>query len=292
MLNRFNEQLTKEKLPMSFMKNMFTPRWTRFYEKFRRKYLYKAFVRNDQDIENERRLNDPIHLDRFGYKVYSQHDEDGIICEIFNRIGTTNKTFVEFGVQDGLESNSHYLLFNGWNGLWIEGSKAHFKRLNKIFNRPISENRLAVISGFITAENINDIIGSKIKGPIDLLSIDIDGNDYWVWKAINCISPRVVVIEFNAKFPPPCEWVMKYNPRHIWDGSDKHGASLKSFELLGSELGYRLVGTNTNGTNAFFVKREEARNLFPEPADAENLFHTWGRRFIAGGHPVKEYIGK
>ena len=271
---------------------MFTPMWTRFYEKFRRKYLYNAFVRNDQDIENNRRLGDPLHLDRFGYKVYSQHDEDGIISEIFNRIGTTNRTFVEFGVQDGLESNSHFLLFNGWRGLWIEGNKKHFKRLQKIFAGPLSEKRLTVINEFITAENINEIIGREITGEIDILSIDIDGNDYWVWKAVNCIHPRVVVIEYNAKFPPPCEWVMKYNPHHMWDGSDKHSASLKSLELLGTELGYRLVGTNMNGINAFFVKSEEAKNLFPEPATAENLFHTWGRSFIAGGHPAKGYIGK
>ena len=235
----------------------------------------------------------PPHLDSFGYKVYSQGDEDGMINEIFKRIGTTNKTFVEFGVENGLESNGHFLLFNGWRGLWIEGNEKSFKKIKNYFSEPLSTKQLTAVCDFITAENINRLIEENgTKGEIDLLSIDIDGNDYWVWKAITCIQPRVVVIEYNAKFPPPCEWIMEYDPRYVWDGSDKHGASLKSLELLGRELGYRLVGTTTNGVNAFFVKKELTENLFPDPATAENLYHTTGYELvISSGHPVKKYIG-
>jgi len=250
---------------------------------------------NNQEYENKRRFDDPLHLDRFGYKVYSQNDEDGIIQEIFNRIGVTNKTFVEFGVQNGLESNCHYLLFNGWNGLWIEGSKKYFKKLQKCFKKPLSTKQLTAINAFITTDNINKLIGEdgNINGEIDLLSIDIDGNDYWIWEKINCINPRVVVIEYNAKFPPPCQWIMEYNPKHIFDDSDKHGASLKSLELLGKQLGYTLVGTNRNGVNAFFVKKELTKGLFAEPATAENLYHAWdsGNGYINSGHYTKEYIG-
>jgi hypothetical protein len=249
--------------------------------------------RNDQEYENQRKLDDPLHLDRFGYKVYSQNDEDGIINEIFKRIGTTNKVFVEFGVQDGLESNCHFLLFNGWKGLWIDGDEKCFANLQKYFEKPLASKQLSAVNGFITKDNINKLIGEdgKITGEIDLLSIDIDGNDYWIWKAINCIQPRVVVIEYNAKFPPPCEWVMEYDVGHAWDGSDKHGASLKSLELLGKNLGYRLVGTNTNGVNAFFVKKELTRDLFAAPATAENLYHAWNYWFTSSGHPTKKYIG-
>jgi hypothetical protein len=249
--------------------------------------------RNDQDYENNRKYNDPLHLDRFGYKVYSQNDEDGIIQEIFNRIGTTNKIFVEFGVQNGLESNCHFLLFTGWKGLWIDGSEMSIKLLKENFSKPLLTKQLNVINAFITIENINKLIGEegKINGEIDLLSIDIDGNDYWIWEKIDCITPRVVIIEYNAKFPPPCEWVMEYNPNHIWDGSDNHGASLKSLELLGDKLGYTLVGTNKNGVNAFFVKKELAKGLFPEPASAENLYHAWGKEYISSGHKTKRYIG-
>jgi len=216
------------------------------------------------------------YLDSFGYKVYSQNDEDGIINEIFKRIGMTNKTFVEFGVQDGLESNGHFLLFKGWRGLWIDGCEESIKKLKEYFFEPISTKQLTVIKAFITIDNINDLInGNGFDGEIDLLSIDIDGNDYWIWQAIKCIQPRVVVIEYNAKFPPPCEWIMEYDPNHIWDLSDKYGASLKSLELLGDKLGYRLVGTNICGVNSFFVKKELAKDLFPEPPTAENLYHKW-----------------
>lgn len=236
------------------------------------------------------------YLDGFGCKVYSQNDEDGIIKEIFKRIGLTNKIFVEFGVQDGLESNGHFLLFNGWRGLWIDGSKEYFLKIKEYFSEPLSTKQLKAINAFITAENINDLISKNgFNDEIDLLSIDIDGNDYWIWKAIKCIQPRVVVIEYNAKFPPPCEYIMEYNPNHIWDGSDKFGASLKSLELLGDELGYRLVGTNTSGVNAFFVKKELAMDLFPEPPIAENLYHKIGiagyEEFFNNGHPTKKYIG-
>ncbi|MDR1363259.1 MAG: hypothetical protein LBJ35_04350 [Spirochaetaceae bacterium] len=257
--------------------------------------LYNSFYlrRNDQEYENNRKFNDPLHLDRYGYKVYSQNDEDGIIQEIFKRIGTTNKTFVEFGVQDGLECNCHFLLFSGWNGLWIDGSEKCFKHLREYFQKPLESKQLTAINAFINADNINKLIGADggVNGEIDLLSIDIDGNDYWVWEKITCIQPRVVIIEYNAKFPPPCEWIMEYNSSHIWDGGDNHGASLKSLELLGGRLGYRLVGTNRNGVNAFFVKKELAKDLFAEPATAENLYHAWGTAYVNSGHPTKKYIG-
>ena len=255
--------------------------------------IYKR--RNDQEYENKRKFDNPLHLDRYGYKVYSQNDEDGMIQEIFKRIGTTNKIFVEFGVQDGIESNCHFLLFSGWKGLWIEGNEKHFNTLQAFFTKPISSKQLTTVNAFITKENINDLIKEDggISGEIDLLSIDIDGNDYWVWEEINCINPRAIIIEYNAKFPPPCEWIMEYNSNHTWDGSDKHGASLKSLELLGNKRGYRLVGTNLSGVNAFFVKKELAEGLFAEPATAENFYRAYGDLYISSGNTLsKEYLGK
>jgi hypothetical protein len=250
--------------------------------------------RNDVAYENKRRLDDPKYLERFGYKVYSQNDEDGVIAEIFNRIGTTDKRFVEFGVQNGLESNCHFLLFGGWSGLWIDGNEKFFTQLVDLFSKPIKSGQLKAINAFITKDNINDLIGiqGNISGSIDLLSIDIDGNDYWIWEAIKCVDPRVVAIEYNAKFPPPCEWIMPYNCDHIWDGSDMFGASLKSYELLGEKLGYQLVATNANGVNAFFVKRELAGDLFAKPATAENLYHCGcSTSYQSSGHLTKRYIG-
>jgi hypothetical protein len=251
--------------------------------------------RNDEEIDLKSRANNSLYLERFGFKVYSQNDEDGIIEEIFNRIKTGNKTFVEFGVQNGLESNCHYLLHKGWNGLWIEGDGKAVNEIRRLFKKPIEDIRLKVVKGFITKDNINVLIEKEggISGEIDLLSIDIDGNDYWIWEAVKCVNPRVVIIEYNGKFPPNFEWVMEYDLNHIWRRDDKHGASLKSLELLGLKLGYQLVGTNITGVNAFFVKESLAQDLFVKPATAEKLYNPtrWTMQYISG-HPSKEYIGK
>lgn len=236
-----------------------------------------------------RRWEDPKYLERYGYKVYSQNDKDGIIQEIFRRIGTTNKRFIEFGVQNGLESNCHYLLHKGWSGLWIEGSPKDVKEIHARFRPVIKSGQLKARNAFITRDNINELFTEEgFTGEIDLLSIDIDGNDYYIWQAIKAVKPRVVIIEFNGKFPPDLEWKQAYNSKHVWDGSDWQGASLKSYELLGRELGYQLVGTNFNGVNAFFVRGDLAGDKFITPATAENLYNPlragFGFRAI---HPAR-----
>jgi len=250
--------------------------------------------RNDEEYELKMRLEDPFYLERFGYKVFSQNDEDGIINEIFNRIGTTNKKFLEFGVGNGLECNSHFLLHSGWSGLWIEGNKKHVKQMKTLFGKPFLEKRLSILNKFVTVNNINELIGmAGITSQIDLLCIDIDGNDYWLWEAINCIEPRVVVVEYNAKFPPPYEWVMPYNPKHVWDGSDFYGASLEALDVLGKRLGYQLVGTSTKGINAFFVKKDLAESLFVTPASAIDLYNPYRLRYyLNNGHKSKKYTGQ
>jgi hypothetical protein len=249
--------------------------------------------RNDSELELRRRYENPLFLERFGGKVYSQNDEDGIIEEIFRRIGETNRIFVEFGVQNGLESNCHWLLHKGWRGLWIEGDQKYYHELVSLFKVPIAKKRLTAINAFIDAENINALIGGQgdCNGDIDLLSVDVDGNDYWLWEAVKCVSPRVCVVEYNAKFPPPHHWVMKYDPKHVWRGDDNHGASLKAFEALGLKLGYQLVGSSITGCNAFFVKKELAADKFYLPATAENLYNPARNINYFSGKHAKNYIG-
>ena len=235
----------------------------------------------------EDRLKNPLCLEQYGYKVYSQNDEDGILEEIFNRIGCTNKRFVEFGVQNGLECNTHYLLHKGWKGLWIEGDTDAYNEISIRFDVPIQLGALNVENAFITRENINSLIGKYEKGNIDLLSIDIDGNDWHIWKTIEVIDPRVVVIEYNAQFSPDVEWVMGYNSEHIWNGDEWFGASLRSLEVLGNDKGYQLVGTNLTGTNAFFVKRELTGDKFYKPATAMELYSPENdMRPVQPGYPV------
>ena len=155
------------------------------------------------NLLTEKRLKKRKCLEQYGYKVYSQNDEDGIIQEIFRRIGVTNKTFIEFGVQNGLESNCHYLLFQGWNGLWMDGDGEAIREIQKRFYPVLKTGQLACKRAFITRGNINQLISEQgFSGEIDLLSIDVDGNDYYIWEAVTAVSPRVVIIEYNVKLPP------------------------------------------------------------------------------------------
>ena len=226
------------------------------------------------DALTKNRIRNRKALEPYGYKVFSQNDEDGIIHEIFDRIGTTNKVFIEFGVQDGLESNSHLLLHYGWSGLWIEGSEVYCDEIAIKFKPVIENGQLRVCNAFITKDNINELfIKNGLSGEIDLLSIDIDGNDYYIWDAIKEVNSRVIVVEYNAKFPPDLEWCQAYDASHVWMGSDWHGASLKALEKLGRNKGYRLVGTNLRGCNAFFVRNDLIKDLFYKPETAEALYN-------------------
>lgn len=225
------------------------------------------------NLHGNPRYQDPKRLNRYEYQVYSQNGEDGIIEAIFDRVGTTNRVFVEIGVQDGLETNSTCLLLKGWSGYWFEGNPKNVEAIQSKFSGPIRKQQLKVRQCFITAENIEATLqGSDVPKDFDMLSIDIDGNDYWVWKAIERFNPRVVLIEYNALFCSDISWVMKYNPSHIWDGTSYFNSSLKSLEKLGESKGYCLVGCNFHGINAFFVRRDLVGSNFCAPFTAENHY--------------------
>lgn len=246
------------------------------------------------DVALEKRLKNKRRLESSGFKVYSQSDEDGIIEEIFNRVGTTNKVFVEFGVDNGIESNSHYLLLKGWRGLWIEGSEDNVREIERLFRPAINKQNLKVSQNFINKDNINEIIReNSISGEVDFLSIDIDGNDIYVWESINIIKPRVVCIEYNGKIPPTCSWKQPYNPYHIWNRSDYTGASLKDITELGKQKGYVLVGTNTSGVNAFFVRKDLCRMRFVKAGNIMELYNPprFGLVCQGIGHPPAAFIG-
>lgn len=227
------------------------------------------------------RYTEPKRLVRHGFKVYSQSDEDGIIQEIFKRIGTTSRTFIEFGVETGVECNSVKLLVEGWNGLWIEAAPQYVVEIQNHFGPFLAQSTLRLSQNLITAENINTVFEQAgMSGDIDLLSIDIDYNDYWVWKALTTVKPRVVVIEYNATLRPPMSLVVPYDPTRSWDGSNYFGASLEALVRLGREKGYRVVGCNYAGANAFFVRDDLAGSHFLDPATAEE--HYEPPRYIYG----------
>ena len=250
----------------------------RFEYQLQLQSYYQDYLAQPKYCEERRLL-------RHGYKVYSQNDEDGLIAEIIKRIGSGHKTFVEFGVEDGMECNTLYLTLSGWRGLWMDGSANHLKFINEKFKHLINKNQLVAVQAMINAENINDLISDNIGTEVDLLSIDIDRNDYWVWKALNVINPRVVVCEYNATIRPPVAVTVEYDPRARWDGSNYFGASLSALEKLGNQKGYSLVGCSFSGSNAFFVRNDLLGNLFSQPYTAENhyeppRYHVW----LTAGH--------
>lgn len=232
---------------------------------------------------------DPRRLERHGYKAWSQQDEDGIIAEIFRRIGVVHRSFVEFGTGDGGENNTVALLAQGWRGLWVEGDSNCAASIRHHFDPLVQTSLLQLSNAFVTRDNAADIVAAAGLGPeIDLLSIDLDGNDYHVWESLDQVSSRVVVIEYNAKFRPPADWVMPYDEKHAWDGTDNFGASLCAFDRLARAKGYRLVGCNLTGANAFFVRADLARDLFFDPASPQLLFQPARyelRRGFTSGHP-------
>lgn len=226
-----------------------------------------------QELLAQPRYADAKRLLRYGFKVYSQHDEDGIIQEIFRRIGASKRTFVEFGVETGVECNTAKLLLEGWQGLWIEANAQSCRAIGQTFEHVLRDGRLKLTHSLVTAENINGLIqGSGHAGEIDLLSIDIDFNDYWVWKAIDAVKPRVVVIEYNAGLHPPLSVTVPYQPNRGGDGTNFFGASLEALVKLGSTKGYRIVGCNISGSNAFFVRDDLCGDHFVNPATSEEHY--------------------
>jgi hypothetical protein len=223
-------------------------------------------------LQRQERTRDPKRISGYGFKAYSQNDEDGILQEIFKRIGTTNRVFVEFGCGDGLENNSVYLLLSGWQGLWIDSSHKNVESARTLHMDAVQRGSLAVEEHFVTVETIDQVVRGRYSGDIDVLSIDIDGNDYWIWQAIRCVQPRVLVIEYNATFRPPISIVQPYTPDTCWDGTNYFGASLSALEQLGCDKGYSLVGCNLTGVNAFFVRKDLRADWFCKPFSAENHY--------------------
>ncbi|HEX2943725.1 MAG TPA: hypothetical protein VHO91_21900 [Rhodopila sp.] len=240
------------------------------------------------------RYAEPGRLERFGQKIYSQNDEDGIIAEIFRRIGPGNRTFFEFGVEDGLECNTHLLLQQGWSGAWAEASGGHARAIRERFKDVIAAGRLKLAETMVTRDRINDLVRElALPEEIDLISIDVDSNDYWIFAELTATRPRVIAIEYNAKFPPPLKRVIPYRADRTWQGTDYFGCSLQSLTELAATKGYTLVGCNITGATAFLVRSDLCADRFAMPATAEHLYQPpryelFRMGAFERGHPAEQ----
>jgi hypothetical protein len=231
-----------------------------------------------------------MNLNKYEKSYYSQNGEDGIIQEILNRISPLqNDYFVEFGVETGVECNCRHLYESFWKGLMIEGNEDYYKKLRENYNI----FNLNVVNSFITKENIVEIFEkNNVPKDLALLSIDIDGNDYWVLKEIlDSYQPFVIVAEYNAHYEPPVEWIMKYNPNHLWDGTSYFGSSLQSLTKLCNKFDYALVCTDSKGVNAFYVNRKYMNDKLKEltPSEAYHPATYYGHLNNGNyGHPYRD----
>lgn len=201
------------------------------------------------------------------FRVSSQWGEDGIIEWLCQQLPAIERSFVEFGVEDYTEANTRFLAeHRGWRGLVLDGDEDHVSRIRA---QDVWWMRdLTAVAAFVTRDNINDLIRSAgFEGPIGLLSIDIDGNDYWVLEAIRVVEPAIVVCEYNGLFGPTRAVTVPYDSafvRHEAHYSGQYyGASIQAFRRLLESRGYRFLGTNSAGVNAFFVHDRVAADILP-----------------------------
>jgi hypothetical protein len=219
------------------------------------------------------------HPSAIEFSEFSQNGEDGILESVLDALDLSGGYFWELGAADGQENCTRNLAEqSGWNGLWIEGSVELASKAHEIGK----ELGVETVQSFITADNILDITAGKAKP--NVLVIDIDGNDFWVWSALGkSVSPEVLMIETNNSFGPDSHWVMPYDDTHRWHQDRYYGASLRALTTLGKRMGYCLVANDSTGTNAIFV-RSDLSVRFPLAGDRFAHFAPAIYR-MPNGHP-------
>jgi hypothetical protein len=204
-------------------------------------------------------------LNKSKFYGFSQTDEDGITLEILNRISVKDGFFVEFGVGNGLENNTAILLAAGWKGAWYGGEELAFSLENS--------SKLTFTKVWIKRSNIVDLY-KRASENADVVSLDLDGNDIYLVDELlsNDVRPKLFIVEYNGKFPPPTDFKIDYNDDHIWTSDDYQGASLASFNKLFVSHDYTLVCCNNSGANAFFVDNSFIDNFKDIPKDINELY--------------------
>ena len=227
-------------------------------------------------------------LNKSSKKFYSQNDEDGILLEILKRIKKNNGSFIEIGAGN-TENNTIILLMLGWKGIWIDSQKIDV-------NLNLNENsRLKCLKEFIDKDNcIKTLEGGLQKlnlknKDINVISIDIDGNDFFIAETLlnNGYKPDCLIVEYNAKFPPPILYNMPYDKNYVSKGYDDQGSSIQHWVNFFEKFGYKLVCCNITGVSAFFINNKHNDKFNDIPTDINNIYYAPDYNWFAqGGHPV------
>lgn len=240
-------------------------RWA-FYKK-----LYASSAALNKDYITRLYLQDGFLNDSLN--IFTTAGEDGILLNIFTKTGWGSKTFIDIGSNDCINSNCANLAFHhGWKGLFIDGNKQVLERGRHIYKRFFKEHgtRFSFFHAIVTPDNINEIIKTQLPdNSVDLLSIDLDGNDYFIWEQLSAVQPRVVMVEVQVekgftKFVPGYN-----NAFELYEDNTPKGASPLSMKILAEKKGYTLVASNKGCYNLFFVRNDCLNNL-PE-ANLEKL---------------------
>lgn len=219
----------------------------------------------------DRRMQHKNIFVRFGARVFSQADEDGLTLEITKRLGIDKGVFAELGVGTGVENNTLILLSKGWRGFWIGVEEL-------AFNSEKSK-RLHFIKKWVTRDNVSEIFSAGLEKlsmqDVDVLSIDFDGNDLIFCEKLlsTGYTPKLLIVEYNSKFPPPIQFSVSYDDTHEWNRDDYQGSSIQSYVDMLKKYGYKIICCNAaTGVNAFFVRQDDIA-LFPEvPEDIQDVY--------------------
>jgi glycosyltransferase involved in cell wall biosynthesis len=232
--------------------------------------LYAALAlladRHDPTADRPSRSARTHALTQYELRVFSQNGEDGVLAEILARIGVGERFFVEFGVESGREGNCVYLAdVAGWRGLFLDCDSVFFPQLERKYR---ADDRVRTVEAMVTPENVQELFAdARVPPEPDVLSIDVDGCDYWIWDSIEAYRPRVLIIEYNSDLDPHRRLVQPKYLEDGWDGTAYFGASLGAMRALGEQKGYRLVHTELCGVNAFFVRDDLAEGRFVPAED-------------------------
>lgn len=254
----------------------------------------KGLTLNARTLMAQWKADGPLQpFSDYEFRVFSQFGDDGIIQRLIRGLKIEQETFVEFGVQDYSESNTRFLLLNNnWRGLILDCSDEDMEKVRRSLIH--WRHDLTVATAFIDRDNINSLISQNgFTGELGLLSVDIDGNDYWVWEAINVVNPVIVIAEYNAVFGPRAAVSIPYDPQFY--RTDAHssnlywGCSLAALTHLAEKKGYAFVGCNSHGNNSYFVRKDSLGSL--QPLSVEQGYVASKFRESRDEHGQLSYLG-